>query len=373
MYKENWNETKDRYTKWWNCEETDRPLMIVTAPKDKSVDKSEINPLTRWQEGGQSQEISKVNVNVQKTDWEKQWTDVPFIFEKEEEKFSKIAYLGEAYPYVRAYLGPGSLGAFLGSKPGFGKDTIWYEPCYDSIENVNINLDKLSKWYRWSIKTTKVALERAKDKYIVAMPDLIENLDTIVELFGTENMLYYLIDNPNEVHRIQKQILPLWFEAFNEHFELIKDERGGNAFTAFGIWGPGKTAKVQCDFSAMISPEMYDEFVYPYLKQQCDGLDYSLYHLDGASAICHLDTVLKINSLKGLQWSPGASQPDGGDPCWDEIYKKALNAGKCIHAQMHASKVKDFIKRFGKKGVLIATSTPTVEEGLELIEQAKQW
>ena len=371
-FQEHWAETQARYTDWWNCKDVDRPLMIVTAPKNQNADINNVNPLTRWQEGRQSQS-THTSGEAANSSPEKKWLEVPFIFERDEKKFSNIAYLGESFPYVSAYLGPGSFGVFLGSKPSFGQDTIWYDPCFESAERANVILDKRSKWYQWSIETTKAAGQRAKGDYLVAMPDLIENLDTIVSLLGTEETLFSLVDEADVIHRMQEQILPLWFDVFQDHYDRIKDENGGNAFTSFGIWGPGKTAKLQCDFSAMISPAMYDEFVYPYLKRQCEGLDYSLYHLDGASAVRHLPTILKIGSLKGIQWSPGASQPDGGDPCWDEIYKKSLEAGKCIHAQMHAGKVRDFIKRFGKKGVLIATSTPAAEEGRALIENARHW
>lgn len=108
------------------------------------------------------------------------------------------------------------------------------------------------------------------------------------------------------------------------------------------LWSglPGRVAKLQCDFSAMISPDMFKEFVLPYLKKQCDYLDYSLCHLDG-----HL--------------------------CWDGIYKKILEAGKLIYATMKPHEVKPFVKRFGKRNVLIYTNTTTEDEALRLIAETK--
>jgi hypothetical protein len=121
----------------------------------------------------------------------------------------------------------------------------------------------------------------------------------------------------------------------------------------------------------MISPKMFAEFVLPYLKRQCDGLDYSLYHLDGPEAVCHLDHLLSIESLDCIQWTPGAGQPGGGNPCWDTIYKKVLDAGKLIHAGMAPHEIKPFVKRFGKKSVYIVTNTKTEEEGLRLVSETK--
>lgn len=67
-----------------------------------------------------------------------------------------------------------------------------------------------------------------------------------------------------------------------------------------------------------------------------------------------------------IQWTPGAGKPDGGDPCWDEIYKKTLNQGKNIYALMSADKVENFVKRFGKKGVYLRTEVENEQQAREL-------
>ena len=41
-------------------------------------------------------------------------------------------------------------------------------------------------------------------------------------------------------------------------YDLLRDDRGGSHFWA---WAPGRMAKLQCDFSAMISPQMFRQFM----------------------------------------------------------------------------------------------------------------
>ena len=82
--------------------------------------------------------------------------------------------------------------------------------------------------------------------------------------------------------------------------------RSSSTFGAFGIWAPGKTAKLQCDASAMFSPDMFQRFVVPSLTEQCEWLDYSMYHLDGSQAMCHLDALLGIDA-------PGCDRVDPRD------------------------------------------------------------
>ena len=68
----------------------------------------------------------------------------------------------------------------------------------------------------------------------------------------------------------------------------------------------------------------------PFIREQCQWLDYSLYHLDGVAAIRHLDALLEIEELNAIQWTPGVGQPQGGDPCWYDLYQRIRAGGKAI-------------------------------------------
>lgn len=361
-YKQNWEETRERFAVWWERRDVERPLLNVTAPKFSNSGSSPSGVT------GVYEKVAKKD----RTDIEKNWLDISGVLDQMEKTFEQTAYLGDAFPYVMAYLGPGSLGTFMGAIPRFRTDTVWYESHFQNIDEVELSLKRSSKWWRWSIDFTTIAARQCSGNYLVAIPDLIENLDTLAALVGPDKLLFYLMDAPLEIHRLQRQLLSLWSEAFDEHYRIVSDSNGWNSFS-FDIWGPGKTAKLQCDFSAMISPAMFGEFVLPYLREQSDGLDHTLYHMDGPGALCHLDALLTIDSLDCINWSPGPGQPDAGDPYWDPTYRKILDAGKGIHVQMDASLIRDFLKRLGRKGVFVTTRTSTVQEGKELVDSSIRW
>lgn len=350
LYKDNWEDTRQRFQQWWSKKEMDRPLLLITAPR----------PLIP----SENREITKSEAI------EDRYLNIDSILNRQEYIFSRLGFYGENIPYVFPYLGPGSVGTFLGAQPVFAEDTVWYEPCFHDISNAQLNLQRDSKWWQWTIDFTKVAVDRSRGRYLVTTPDLVENLDTLAAIFGTEKLLYYLVDAPGEVHRLQRELLTLWFEIFDELYSIIADSKGWSG-SVFTLWGPGKTAKLQCDISAMLSPSMFNEFVLPYLKKQSDRLDNTVYHLDGPSAICHLDSILSIDSLNCVQWSPGAGKPDAGDPCWDGLYRKVLEAGKCILTWMEPRYIKDFQRRFGKTAISIMTDTSSEKEAFELIDTLK--
>lgn len=79
-------------------------------------------------------------------------------------------------------------------------------------------------------------------------------------------------------------------------------------------------------FSAMISSEMYDDFYLPILKKECEAIPRTIYHLDGPGAVRHLDSILTVEELDGVQWINGAGA--AGLDQWPDIYKKIIGAGK---------------------------------------------
>ncbi|MGC8971611.1 MAG: transketolase C-terminal domain-containing protein [bacterium] len=127
-----------------------------------------------------------------------------------------------------------------------------------------------------------------------------------------------------------KQIDELYFRYYDAMYDIVKDEEGGSSYTVFAIWGPGKTAKVQCDFSAVMSPKQFQEFFVPSLAYKCSKLDYTLYHLDGPDAIKHPPAILSVKDLDAIQWTPVAGKPDGGSEDWYPIYDMVKKAGKSL-------------------------------------------
>ena len=114
-------------------------------------------------------------------------------------------------------------------------------------------------------------------------------------------------DQPDEVDRLVKQITVSGCAITTNSTQLIRPAcRGTSCWTP--IWSTGRTYMLQCDF-CMISPRMFERFVLPDLTEICDHLDHGFYHLDGKGEIPHLDLLLSIERLRGVQSIPGDGQP----------------------------------------------------------------
>lgn len=273
-------------------------------------------------------------------------------------------------------MGPGSLNAFLGCPINFKEQTVWYYPIADDPEKVDcLEFDKNGFYWNWTREALAYLSEKARGRYVVTMPDLVEGVDILSELFGTQDMLLHLMDCPEAVHRLLDQLDDLYFEAYDELAEIIQSPEGEVPFMFFNCWGPGRTAKLQCDFSAMISPAMFDEFVLPRLRRQCRRLDYSVYHLDGPDAICHIDSILSIPELTALQWEPGAGNPNTADPVWwKPVWEKVYAAGKSA-LLLGASRdlVEAFVKEFGQAGTLVLTQAESEDQARRFMDNSLNW
>ena len=353
-----------------------KPNWAVT--KKHMVDFWNHKGLALWMRGPADKPIGSLAGPTDSPDQEFIWTNPARRLQTWESEGPKYFWGSDAFPFFETHIGPGSLGSFLGAKCNFAPDTVWYEPCIHDPENhPPLKFDPENHWFKVHMDLIQAGIKNANGRYLVALPDLIENIDTLAALRGTEEMLFDLLERPEWVHRSLAEINQAFFQAFDIMFNAVKDlpeSDGGNVFGPFAVWGPGKTAKVQADFSAMISAPMFKEFVVPYLSEQCKWLDYSLYHLDGTTALQHMDALLSIESLRAIEWTPQAGIEGGGHARWFDIYRQIKKAGKCVQAiQVMPDEVVPLIDAVGPEGLYIIGNAPDQKTAERVMKDCEQF
>ena len=291
-------------------------------------------------------------------------------------------FLAESFPNLSVDFGPGSLAAYLGSEIIFKEDTVWFEKCLEDWADAKpFSFDPENQWFKKHIELIRECRKLAGDDFCVDMPDLMENLDVIASLRGVNHLIYDMIDEPEIIKERVRQITELYYEYYDRFYDIIKDNEGGSAYTVFQIWGPGKTVKLQCDFSALMSPGQFREFVLDSLREQAEKADYVLYHLDGPDAIKHLDALMEIEEIDALQWTSGDNGPDGTMEKWFPIYDKAVRAGKSLWVKVYSGEFEDWIKnvdrivtRYGSHGLFLFFPEMSLEQANTLIDYAdRHW
>ena len=306
-WKSNWEESRKNYLDWWNG----KGLVISMWEHIKK-------------EGPPHENVSSpppckdINQFWFDPEWRSAWLHYQLSFS---------SFMADILPVANTHFGPGSLSAILGADLEGTEDSIWIR--HKENFGDEIYFDPSNKWWLLHLELLKACKKAAGGKYFVGCPDLVEGLDTLAGLKGTTNVLTDILMGPELVLEQLRKINDIYFKVFDQIYDIIQED-GEMAFCYFSLWGPGKVSKLQCDISSMVSENHFRMFALPFLHEQCQKIDFTLYHLDGPDAIRHLDAVLEIEELNAVQWTPGEGNPQGGNPCWYSLYKKILDKGKSV-------------------------------------------
>lgn len=336
-WKPNWAETRQHLLDWWNHKGL--VLGMWGAP-----------PATR--------PIVDLPQPASPETIEETYTNSAWRAQKLHFDLSRSALPSDILPLVDPNLGPGSLALYLGSEPTFAADTVWFSDVFKEVDEPEtlppLRFDPENRWWKLTMDQLHLCKQLAGEHYMVGCPDLIEGLDILATLREPQTLLMDMLESPEWVEEKLRELNQIWFEVYGRIHDLIKLQDGSSAFGPFYLWGQGKTAKVQCDMSAMFSPAMYARFVMPGLREQCEWLDHSMYHLDGTQSIPHLDHILGIEALDAVEWTPQAGIETGGHKRWHDLYRRIIAAGKSVQVvNVEPDEVIPLLDAIGNKGVYI--------------------
>jgi hypothetical protein len=276
-------------------------------------------------------------------------------------------YLGDAFPRFWPNFGPGIVAAFAGAGLQAVQDTTWFSPAgVGLVSDLHVELQADDPWWQRVVTITQAAVACCGQQLSIGLTDLGGNLDILAHLRGTQQLLFDLIDYPEQVDRLVGEIHQLWMKCFNGLYAIT---RHGQGITCWGpCWSPTQGYMLQSDFSYMISPHMFERFVLPELSACCEKLAYPFYHLDGKGQLPHLDMLLSLDRLRGIQWVPGDGQPPAEH--WLHLIQRIRRKGKLCQVYVSAQGALKILREIGGKGLLLAINeTLTPREGQALLEE----
>ena len=356
-WKPNLEETKRHYIDWWNH----RGIVL--------------NMWEHFQEGVKPH--ADVPAPKPYKDLNQRWFDPAWRADYLDWYVAHSSLMADILPVANTQLGPGSLAAILGGVFEGGEDTIWIHPrpassVADGVPDDDITFDPNHPNWLLHKELLSACKRKAQGHYYVGMPDLMEGLDVLAALKGTDKVLLDTVMQPEVLERQMQQINDIYFQVFDELYDIIR-EGDEMAFCYFSAWAPDKMTKLQSDISTMISVDDYRRFVQPFIREQCQKIPYTLYHLDGVGAMHHLDALLEIDELNAIQWTPGVGEPQGGSPKWYDLYRRILAAGKSIMAcWVTLDELRPLLDNIGGEGVHIEMdfhNEREVEKALRIVEE----
>ncbi len=352
MYNDNQisNEIKQKFEDWWHQKNTGRPLMHICVKKSEDIK-------------------SHKEFFLSPEDY---FTGASNIVKYYKYYMENYKFYAEGFMDFKVNLGPGSLALYVGAEPSFSWDTLWYkeisEEDWEKLLEQKFEID--SFWIEKHIKLIEDIKALTNDEFFIPMPDIVESIDTMAALRGAQELCYDLIDEEEKMKEYIEKFDDYYLKVYKKFYDVVSEKTGGTGYAGFKVWGEGKTAKMQCDFCALMNPYQFEEFVMPSMRKECEFFDRPFYHLDGVDAIRHLDNLLTIENLRAIQWTHGVCKPDGLSEDWYEpIYDKVIAAGKSLYllvderdAKSSIDGIKKLIDRYGTSSLFFRFLDPMTEE-----------
>jgi 5-methyltetrahydrofolate--homocysteine methyltransferase len=237
-----WDNVIGNYRKWWKGElgRPILPLIIKGADPGRTMPKA---PLPHFSN------CADFSIPVEA------------IIDRMDYELSTCEFYGDGFPFVNMYhFGPGVVAAFLGAAPVPKEDTVWFR--FDReipIEDLHLTYDENNIWLNRLKDIYRAGMKKWGGEVCMCMTDLGCGLDILAWLLGTENLLLEIMDHPVEVKRLCMEITGLWLKFYSELGDILKGQRVYSDWS--GVLCEKPSYILSCDFSYMISPDMFREFV----------------------------------------------------------------------------------------------------------------
>jgi hypothetical protein len=342
LYKPDWEKVQEHYIQYWACENHESPILHLTAPKDNEVP---------WPK--------KDHASLRE-----RWFDTEYMLERANAGMKNTYFGGDSLPICWPNLGPDIFAALYGIPMEYGQDTSWsIHTLEDWSTYTPLRIEGKNEYYKKVTEMAEAVSEDGKDKYLVGVTDIHAGPDCLVAMRGPDTLCFDTIERPDFIKR---GVMDL-FEGFKTFYTELADitcrhQQGTTNW--MGIWHPGRCYVTSCDFICMISGEMFEELVMEELEAELDFLDASIFHLDGPGALRHLDRLLQIKKLNGIQWVYGAGQPTASH--WLPVLKKIQAAGKCFQVSATPEEMPVLLENLAPEGAMYTVNTRNESEARDL-------
>lgn len=351
FYKDNWEETKRHFQAFWSKDYEKRCCLSLRICDKENASK---------------------DFPIKASSLEEQYLSPDYLYQRYIWEIERTTYIAEALPCYYLNFGTAGHAAYFGAHPHYKEDTIWFEPTLSDPNIKNLQYDVQERTLQNHKEIAGYLANRAKGKFLIGMPDNCGNIDALAQLRGSENLLIDMLESPDFVHQACQKITEVWKTTQRQFFDILaENNEGGSSHGWMQLWCPKRHAQIQCDFSVMISPEMFEEFVLPEIEACSRYLDYTTYHLDGQEQIRHLDMILSCKDLDNIQWTPVAGQPKTSS--FIQELQKIQKAGKGLILLPEKSEVPFLLENLSHRGLhLVVNGEFEKEEAEDLIQLAEQ-
>lgn len=343
--------TLKRHLRFWNREAVERPLVGFRIgsyfpatwfrasesllKKDRVVSPEHLDPQPFVDD------YERLHVQSIELDQDLLWVAEPFM----------------GIPWIEGIVGCRIRGA---------PESLWAEPWLKDWNDFPDSVDlEGNPWFQKYMAFTEMLVRVSEGRFPVGQPILRGPMDVLATMRGHARAVMDLVDSPEEARRVLRVVGETFAEVVRRQQEMLRPIHGGYSIGFYNLWAPGPVIWVQEDASALLSPGLYRDFVFPVDTQIFQPYRFTLFHLHPASFFI-LDVLLEMESLKVIQINKDVGGPSV--PEMIPLFKRVLEH-KClmIWGDLTRGEIEAIARDMPAKGLALQMVVPDASAGKELM------
>lgn len=150
----------------------------------------------------------------------------------------------------------------------------------------------------------ETVIHHVGQRALVNPPMTLDALSSLYGLYGSQDFLTALVTHGDTIRQRVREMTATYLDFYDYFYDLLTAAGHGESACWFQVFCEGRFEGVRCDFSLMLSREMFQEFVIPEITQVCDHMDHTLFNMCSVKHARFIDDLSQIQSLDGIFWNP---------------------------------------------------------------------
>lgn len=120
-----------------------------------------------------------------------------------------------------------------------------------------------NQWVKKAVEFTKIIAAHSNGRYPLATPRFRGIADLLSALYGNEAFIFKLFENPDLMKQICDKLTDFWIKFAKAILAEIPLFYGGVGSFYYHMWAPADSVWHQEDAAALLSPDIYEQFILP--------------------------------------------------------------------------------------------------------------
>jgi hypothetical protein len=288
-----------------------------------------------------------------------------FVADAEQLFLEHEACGGDFIYSASAFWGIPWLEAALGC-PIFASQTtgsIYCEPPPEFTPDALPEFSRDNPWMRLMVEMLEALKAKSGGRFPLATTRMRGVADLLSALYGGDNLVYAMFDHADEITRVAQQVTDLFIQCGALQLEHIPAFHGGIGSFYYHMWAPAGTVWHQEDAAALLSPDLYAEFIEPCDRRIVAAFPHVVMHQHSTGFVptdTYLDMGMSVLEL----------HIDSGGPSAKDLFERHLAILKqrplLIWGDIPKADLDWLFSKLPPKGLAIITVVESPEQALTL-------